>query len=135
MGGVVCVVVLDSRHIMHVIPTHNKKRGKKKKKSLAQKMQFYWSNGVRGEIGQVEGQFFRPAEIFYFAIFVWHWTVGKENWTKLIGFQLVWVGRFSVSSNLLKTKQVKEKKTYFPLFSHIFSAPKCQALSKHNKIY
>ena len=57
----------------------------------------------------------------------------KENWTKLIGFQLVRVGQFSVSSNLLKTKQVKEKKTYFPLFSYIFSAPKCQALSKHNK--
>ena len=35
------VVVLDSRHIMHVIPTHNQKREKKKKKSLAQKMQFY----------------------------------------------------------------------------------------------
>ena len=35
-GGVVGVggggvVVLDSRHIMHVIPTHNKKREKKKK--------------------------------------------------------------------------------------------------------
>ena len=37
-GGGGGVVVLDSRHIMHVIPTHNKKR---EKKSLAQKMQFY----------------------------------------------------------------------------------------------
>lgn len=34
------VGVLDSRHNVHVILTHNKKR-EREKRSLAQKMQFY----------------------------------------------------------------------------------------------
>ena len=40
---------------------------------------------------------------------------------------LVWFSQLLVASNFSETKQIKEKKNYSPLLSHIFSAPKHQA--------
>ena len=40
---------------------------------------------------------------------------------------MVWFSQLLVASNFSETKQIKEKKNYFLLLFHIFSAPKHQA--------
>lgn len=78
-GGGGGVGVLDSRHIMHVILTHNKKRERKKKDPWLKKCSSIEVMVLRVKSVKLMGNF-PPSRNFLFC-HIWHQhrTVGKEN--------------------------------------------------------